>query len=73
MKATREMTLSEIIRSMGGNPEQELITQIFSQPHRTICDPEAHRYTPLSTILKQMLRKEVVDAQKGLENGFKSG
>jgi site-specific recombinase XerD len=39
MKVTKMGMITELIRSLGGKPEEELITRMFSQPHRTYCTP----------------------------------
>ena len=49
MKTTRMGMISELIRSLGGKPEEELIRHMFSQPHRTYCSPnEEDQYNILS-------------------------
>lgn len=56
--------LAEIIRSLGGNPEAELIQRMFTQPHRTIYDASTDKLTILSQTLKELLHREVTQAQK---------
>lgn len=58
--------LKEIIRAWGMNPEEILTREALSQPHRTYAQPslgQEDQVKALSKALKEMMRKELLDAR----------
>ena len=55
-------SLKEIIRAWGMNPEQILTKQALTMPEATIITEE-NQITELSRALKEMMRKEILNAK----------
>jgi len=59
-------TLKEIIRAWGMNPEEILTRKALTMPQRTYAQPydmESEQVAELRNALKQMVRKELLDAR----------
>ena len=58
--------LKEIIRGWGENPEEFLTKKALAKPHRVYAGPrdrEENHVRALSTALKDMMRKELLNAK----------
>jgi hypothetical protein len=67
VKMTQIEMLKEIIRALGGDPEKAMLEQAFSRPHRTIAGPaevEDGNLKALQTLLKELMRKELLESSK---------
>jgi hypothetical protein len=56
-------TLKEMIRDWGMNPEQILIKQALTNPEVAVIT-EQNQIRELSNALKEMMRKEILNAEK---------
>jgi hypothetical protein len=58
--------LKEIIRAWGMNPEEILTRKAFSEPHAVYSSGEHEEQTikELSSTLKEMMRKELLDGSR---------
>jgi hypothetical protein len=63
-KVTQIDMLKEIIRALGGNPERAMLEQAFSKPHRTVVEAEEEGLNALQTLLRELMRKELLDAAR---------
>jgi len=58
--------LKEIIRAWGMNPDEILTKKVLAEPHRMYADPsdlEEEQVRTLSTALKDMMKKELMNAK----------
>ena len=65
-KITLIDTLKAMIKAHGEDPEKYLVREAFTQPHRTYVNPlerEEDQVKILSHALKEMMRKELLDAK----------
>jgi len=65
-KITLIDTLKAMIKAHGEDPEKYLVREAFTQPHRTYISPlecEEDQVKILSHALKEMMRKELLDAK----------